>query len=145
MDLQRGVGLNQEMYAVAYCTAAGGGKGDDGLSFQCSLLYKGLDDTRGQVPPDGEAQIKGVVSAHVRRWFCHGGARFGVCHLHAAARLLVAPVEVGRGVGFGGHYLKQVRTGQFGYLLRHGARCARGGEVRHQCLCLHCCVLICKS
>ena len=114
---------------LAHAAAAGGGKGDDLLARKIAALQERADDGRRNVPPDGEADKNGVVSAEIRGHSRDGGAGLQVVHLHAAAAVLVHPVEVRLRVGNGGLDLEKVCADGPGEALG-GLFCrAGGGEI----------------
>ena len=74
-----GIILFELFFGLFYRRAAGGGEGDDALALQVVALDEVVDDVRGNVPPNGVADIYGVVLVEVFEALDKGGRDLGSC------------------------------------------------------------------
>ena len=124
-----GIGLGEVLVGLVDGTAAGGGEEDDRLAFEAVGLEEGVDDGRGRVPPDREAEVDHVIAVGVLEVLHDGRAGALVLHFDGAAGGLVAPVQVGGGVLDFRLDLVEGAAGDFGEVLGHGLGGAGGGEI----------------
>jgi len=100
------VGLFEVGCRTFNAAAAAGGEHIEHLAAEVVCFDESVDDGWGGVPPHGEADPDGVVLGDVFTNSLDSGAGTLFFHLKGGAGGLVAPVEVGGGVGcFGCNFI----------------------------------------
>lgn len=97
-DLRAGCRGLQFCHGIAESAATGGGKQDDLLAGEIVGFKKCVDERRRDVSPDRVTEVNGVIARNVHVTGDDRRAETLVVHLHAAAGLLIHPIEIYLGV-----------------------------------------------